>query len=113
MDSQAGVEFYSGILLPDMVNAHCHLELSYMKGRIPPGGGFTAFAKGMGTARTGATREQRVAAAEDADAVLWSQGVGAVGDVCNGDSTFALKRRSRIGYTNFLELFGIKFFKQP
>lgn len=107
MDSQAGVEFYSGILLPDMVNAHCHLELSYMKGRIPPGGGFTAFAKGMGTARTGVTPEQRVAAAEDADAALWCQGVGAVGDVCNGDSTFALKRRSRIGYTNFLELFGM------
>lgn len=37
MDSQAGVEFYNGILLPDMVNAHCHLELSYMKGRIAPG----------------------------------------------------------------------------
>ena len=51
VDACAGVEFYNGILVPDFVNAHCHLELSYLKGAIPQGGGFTAFARGMGEGR--------------------------------------------------------------
>ena len=28
IDSMAGVEFYPGILIPGMVNLHCHLELA-------------------------------------------------------------------------------------
>lgn len=39
VDACAGVEFYNGILVPDFVNAHCHLELSYLKGAIPQGEG--------------------------------------------------------------------------
>lgn len=58
-DRQAGVEFYSGILLPGMVNAHCHLELSCLRGAIPAGGGFAAFARGMGAQRGRFDEEQR------------------------------------------------------
>ena len=29
------VEFYNGIVVPGFVNAHCHLELSYLKNKIP------------------------------------------------------------------------------
>ena len=47
LDREANVEFYSGLLIPDLVDAHCHLELSHLRGLIPPGGGFTAFARGM------------------------------------------------------------------
>lgn len=109
IDSQPGVEFYNGILIPDLVDAHCHLELSYMSGAIPEGGGFTAFAQGMGKFRgvfDEAQRQQQAAVA--ADDALWRQGVGAVGDVCNGSSTFGIKERSRIDYLNFIELFGME-----
>lgn len=35
LKESANVEFYSGILIPGMVNTHCHLELSDTKGVIP------------------------------------------------------------------------------
>ena len=40
---EAGVEFYSGILCPGFVNAHCHLELSHLKGKIQEGTGIGGF----------------------------------------------------------------------
>lgn len=107
IDSQPGVEFYNGLLLPDMVNAHCHLELSYLRGAIPEGKGFAAFAQGMGKVRGLWDEERRMEAAHEVDDKLWRQGVGAVGDVCNGSSTFAVKERSRVRYLNFIELFGL------
>lgn len=107
IDAQAGVEYYNGILLPDLVDAHCHLELSYLRDAIPQGGGFTAFARDMGRVRDIADRTEKLRAAEDADRALWHQGVGAVGDVGNGSLTFGIKRRSPVAYLNFVELFGL------
>jgi cytosine/adenosine deaminase-related metal-dependent hydrolase len=112
LDREAGVEFFPGILAPGFFNAHCHLELSGLRGAIPPGGGFTAFARGMREAR--ASGECRVKSEELArgaaafwDSKMWAEGVSAVADVCNGSATFALKHSSRIGYHNFCELFGL------
>lgn len=107
VDACAGVEFYNGILVPDFVNAHCHLELSYLKGAIPQGGGFTAFAHGMGEVRGLKGPEERQLAAAEADRRMWRQGIGGVGDVCNGDSSFAVKADSPVDYLSFLELFGL------
>ena len=35
LDEKAGVEFYSGLLVPGFVNAHCHLELSHLRDIFP------------------------------------------------------------------------------
>lgn len=97
-----------GILVPGWVNAHCHLELSHLHGAIAPGGGFAAFAAAMGRTRGLYTEQQRLQAAERADRAMWEEGVQAVGDVCNGESTFTLKSRSPIRYHSFMELFGLR-----
>ncbi len=107
LDREAGVEFFSGVLVPAFFNAHCHLELSHLHGAIPPGGGFAGFARGMRSARQGFTDGQRQTAAELRDAQMWNEGVSTVADICNGASTFGLKRRSPIRYYNFCELFGL------
>lgn len=107
IDRRPLTEFYDGVLLPDLVNAHCHSELSHLAGQIAEGGGFTAFAQAMGTVRRGFSAEERAEAWSAADRAMWEQGIGAVGDVCNGTTTFAAKSQSPIAYTNFVELFGL------
>ncbi len=107
LDREAGVEFYAGILIPGFVNAHCHLELSYLHEAISAGGGFAEFAKGMRANRGRFTEEERMRTADFRDAKMWAEGVSAVGDICNGRTTFGVKSRSRIKYHNFIELFGL------
>lgn len=107
VDSHYGTEFYSGILIPGMVNAHTHLELSYLRGMIPAGGGFVAFADGLGRVRRSFSAEDQRAAADFHDARMWAEGVSAVGDISNGDITFGVKKRSAIHYHTFLELYGL------
>lgn len=107
VDSLAGVEHYSGILLPGMVNAHSHLELSYLKDKIEPQCGFAGFASSLSQLRGEFTLEQRLRAVDYWDAQMWQSGVQAVGDVCNGNSTLQIKSRSKIEYLDFLELFGL------
>lgn len=108
IDSQSGVEFYNGILIPDMVNAHSHLELSYLRSAIEKGGGFARFAEAIGRLRGKFSMEQRIGAAEFWDAKMYAEGIGAVADICNGSSTAELKSKSKIAYYNFAELFGLE-----
>ena len=91
-----------------MVNAHGHLELSYLKGAIPPGGGFAAFAQAMGRVRQAFSPEEQAAAAADADAVMQHGGVAAAGDIANGPLAFGVKERSPIAYRTFAEVFGLR-----
>ena len=107
IDSLCGVEFYSGILCPGWVNAHCHLELSYLRGAIAEGTGFAGFAREIGRTRGGFTPSQRLAAAEVADAAMRAEGVAAVGDVANDALIMPVKARSAIRYRTFAEAFGL------
>jgi cytosine/adenosine deaminase-related metal-dependent hydrolase len=107
LDNLSITEFYSGALSPGFVNAHCHIELSYLRGAIAPGTGFAGFARAIGQVRGGFSMEERERALRAADATMWAEGVQAVGDVVNGDSSYAMKRQSPIRYHSFAELFGL------
>ncbi len=108
LDRMEGIEFYAGILIPGMVDAHCHLELSYLRGAIAPGGGFAAFAAGMARERGRFSDVERFEAMRRADRELWEGGVDAVGDIANGGTSFAVKAASRIRYRTFAEVFGLR-----
>lgn len=107
IDSCAGVEFYPGILIPGMVNAHCHLELSYLQGAIEEQTGFAGFARAIGRVRGNYTNEERLRAASLADAKMWEEGVEAVMDIANDELIMPIKEASRIRYTTLFELFGL------
>lgn len=107
-DRNPFTEFYAGALIPGLVNAHCHLELSYLEGQIPEGEGFAAFARAMGEVRGRFTAEERLRAARRADAVFRREGVVAVGDVANDALVSELKRQSPIHYHTFAEVYGLK-----
>lgn len=106
VDSHYSVEFYSGMLIPGMVNAHTHLELSYLRDQIAPGCGFVGFADGLGAARNRFSVKQMEQAAAYHDARMYAEGVAAVGDISNGALTFGVKRHSRVHYHTFLEMYG-------
>ncbi|MCD8173614.1 MAG: amidohydrolase family protein [Alistipes sp.] len=106
-DREHGVEFYSGILIPGMVNAHSHLELSHLRGAVPEGCGFTGFARAMGAGRNGSTEEERTAAVAYRDARMWAEGISATGDISNCGITLPVKASSRIYYHTFAEVYGL------
>lgn len=108
LDSLEGVEFYSGILCNGFVNAHCHIELSYLKGAIQEGVGYAGFAGAMAAVRGNFTDQERQRAIAEADDAMWREGVDAVADIVNDDSSFAVKSRSKIDYHSFAEVFGLK-----
>lgn len=107
LDSEPSVEFYPGILIPGMVNLHCHLELSYLRGQIAQGTGFAGFARAIGAVRGNFSNEQRLRAASSADSVMWEEGVEAVLDISNDELSMPIKHSSRIEYTTLFELFGL------
>ncbi len=107
-DRLPSTEFYSGVMFAGMVNAHSHLELSYLRGRITEGGGFSSFAAQMAQQRDLFSREDQVRAAIAADVEMQNQGVVAVGDISNCDVSFEAKRGSALHYHTFIEHFGLK-----
>ena len=107
IDSMAGVEFYPGILIPGMVNLHCHLELAYLRGAIEEHTGFAGFARAIGAVRDNYTAKERLHAASVADSAMWHEGVEAVLDIANDELVMPIKERSKIEYRTLFELFGL------
>ena len=76
------VQQMEGILSPGFVNAHCHLELSHMKGMIPAHTGLQEFVKQIVALRQVAP-EAIQAAIVNAEAEMMANGIVAVGDISN------------------------------
>jgi len=100
------LEFYPGVLVPGFINAHCHLELSHLAGRIAEKSELAAFIGGVVDERK-AHPDLVEKAALNADAEMYRAGITAVGDVCNAPDTIAIKQLSKIRYHNFIEFFGL------
>ncbi|MBO9632633.1 MAG: amidohydrolase family protein [Chitinophagaceae bacterium] len=104
-DAGDEVQELTGILSPGFVNAHCHLELSHMKGRIPEGTGMVDFLLGVMKQRN-FPREEVLQAISDAEEAMWNSGIVAVGDICNTPDTIPQKSKGRLRYRNFVETMG-------
>jgi cytosine/adenosine deaminase-related metal-dependent hydrolase len=94
-----------GILLPGLVNAHCHLELSHLRGRVDSTRGFTAWVEELVRIRGEETEAIRRATLE-AIRSLESTGTVAVGDVSNTLVHLDLLAESSLSAVVFYELLG-------
>lgn len=98
-------ERVEGILSPGLVNCHCHLELSHMKGRIPEKTGLVDFVFKVVTERHHSEEEILSAIAAGEEEMI-RNGIVAVGDICNNAMTVAQKKQGRMLYSNFIESSG-------
>jgi len=105
----AQINHRPGALVPGFINAHCHLELSHMKGMIPTGTGLVPFIKTVVTQR-GASEQLILEAIKKADDEMQQAGIVAVGDISNGADSFTVKGTSSLRYYTFIEVFD---FMQP
>jgi cytosine/adenosine deaminase-related metal-dependent hydrolase len=100
------MEFHNGVIVPGFVNAHCHLELSHLKGRICQSKGIAEFVSQVRSTRKSEKHEIALAI-KQAIRVLESNGTVAVADICNTADTIVEKQKSEILFHNFIELFGL------
>ena len=107
-EDEAGedIQHYHGLLSPGFINAHCHLELSHMKGLIPEQTGLIDFVFNIVTQRNRFTEEQVLQAITDAETEMNTNGIVAVGDICNTLATLPQKQLGRLYYYNFIETSG-------
>jgi len=105
LDNSPPPEKLSGIICPGFVNTHCHLELSHMLGMIPTRTGLVEFIKTI-TKNRGTDTGLVTAAAEKSDHDMYENGIVAVGDISNNNSTIAIKAKSKLYYHTFVEIFG-------
>ncbi len=99
-------EFYNGILCPGFTNAHCHSELSYLKGKFKMGTGMAGFIDQINLLRDSTPKSERIQSIQEQFENLFYQGVTAMGDISNCDESFEIKSKSPIYTRTFLEVFG-------
>jgi cytosine/adenosine deaminase-related metal-dependent hydrolase len=97
-------------LLPGLVNAHTHLELSWMEGRVPPADSLVDWIRRLIQVRafgrlTGQPAQER--AARRAAETISATGTVLVGDVSNSLTTPSAIQQARLGGVIFHELLGL------
>jgi cytosine/adenosine deaminase-related metal-dependent hydrolase len=103
----AQIESVRGVLLPGLVNAHAHVELSALRGTVQGGAGFVPWVENMLAARAAQAPEQDDDAIERAAGELETFGTVAVGEVTNTLAAVRALAGHGIGGIVFHEVFGL------
>ena len=99
-------EWYDGAVVPGFVNAHCHVELSYLKGKFRKGSGMAGFIDQINALRDTSSRERKLESIREQMNGMWAAGVSAMADISNCDDSFAIKASHPMYTRTFLEVFG-------
>ncbi len=104
IENDSSIEFYNGVLVPGFVNAHCHVELSYLRNRFRKAAGMENFLKQIVSEKKTEKPTDYKEHIERADGEMFTNGIAAVGDISNNDFSFKVKRDSKLHYHTFVEL---------
>ena len=99
------------VLLPGLINAHVHLELSWLRGRVPPAAKFTDWVKQLVLTRRSVERPDDPAVVEPLKAAireLQASGTVAVGDISNSLASPGPMRDAGLDGLVFHELLGFR-----
>jgi cytosine/adenosine deaminase-related metal-dependent hydrolase len=92
-------------ILPGLVNAHTHLELSFLRNRVPPADAMPDWVRVLMQERA-AARDDPMPAIREAVQQLERCGIAAVGDIGNTRAAVAALRESTLHALSFHELLG-------
>ena len=98
-------------VLPGLINAHTHLELSWLRGRVPPANSFIDWVKGLFAHRRGpdqAMTPEMIAPIQDAIDEMRDTGTVAVGDISNSLAAVEPMQQAGLKGVVFHELLGFK-----
>ncbi len=99
------------VLMPGLVNAHTHLELSWLRDKVPPASRFTDWVKTLfairGRPDAGMSAAQ-IAPIHEAITELKASGTVAVGDISNSLASSGPMRQAGLDGVIFHELLGFK-----
>ena len=98
---------YDGMLIPGMINCHCHLELSHLKNELPKKTGLVDFIKNIVSKRNHFSSTIIQEKIIEAEKEMIQNGIVAVGDISNGLDTLAIKNKQHVFYQTFVECFGL------
>lgn len=104
----APIERVRGVVFPGLVNAHTHLELSAMRGKVPGGRGFVPWVEGLITQRSEVAPEDDAEAIDLAVEELVKTATVAVGEITNSLAAVRPLVRRGIGGCIFHEVFGVE-----
>jgi aminodeoxyfutalosine deaminase len=99
------------VLMPGLINAHTHLELSWMRGRVPPAATFTDWVKTLFAVRgrpDGKMTAEQIGAISSAIDEAQAAGTVAVGDISNSLMSAHPMREAGLDGVIFHELLGFK-----
>jgi 5-methylthioadenosine/S-adenosylhomocysteine deaminase len=99
-------ELAGHLLLPGLVNAHTHLELSFLRGRLIPGMAFDAWLEAVVEAVREADEETFAEAVRSGTRELVSNGITAVGDISRAGRSHQLLSEMGLKGTVFIEALG-------
>lgn len=102
----ADQEVSEGALVPGFVNAHCHVELSHLHKKFVKGSGMAGFIDQINALRDWAGREKKQELVKVWMDKMWKDGVSAMADISNDDSSFEVKAGHNMYTRTFLEVFG-------
>jgi cytosine/adenosine deaminase-related metal-dependent hydrolase len=104
------IDLPDAVILPGLVNAHTHLELSHMAGAVPPADSFVSWVRSMLGVRFGspASVAEVRAAATRAVGQMEATGTAGVGDIGNTDVTIEPLAASSLSGVHFREALAFK-----
>ena len=99
-------EVRQGAVVPGFVNSHCHIELSHLHGKFRKGTGMAGFIDQINALRDWAGADVMARLTQEWMDKMWKDGVSAMSDISNDDSSFKVKSSHKIYTRTFLEVFG-------
>ena len=105
-ECESGEEVLQGAVVPGFVNSHCHIELSHLYGKFRKGTGMAGFIDQINELRDWAGADVKAQLTQQWMDKMWKDGVSAMSDISNDDSSFKVKSSHKLYTRTFLEVFG-------